>query len=235
MCSGNSGAFLSYKLVTVGLWIELKRTVPQLQKSQKRFLLLISIMYVLLCFNQTLLIQKLFLWGSWTIWWCGECEEWQVVLDVVCLLLLYESLLSEQFAQWLHEVNWSHLITVQLPKWGGCNAGMVSDYFLSRACLSSPSTSRRAQMIKSHAPCPYYLSQASHRGSVWVLQWSWRVKIRPKRKCLLVEVIRRPSVFSFVLNSDCAASNFALSTVMGLSSVMKLSAPCQGNIVNAFF
>ena len=153
----------------------------------------------------------------------------------MCISLSCEAVLSEQFAQWLHEVNWRHLITVQLRKWRVCNGGMVSDYFLLRACLSSPSASRKAQMIKSHAPCPYYLSQTSHRGMVWVLQWSWRVKMRPKRKCLLLGVIRRLSGFSFVLNSDCAASNLTLSTVMGLFSVVKLRAPCKGSIVIAVF
>lgn len=83
MCSGNSGAFLSYKLLNRGLWIQLKRIVPQLPKAQKRFFLLISIMHVLLCFSQMLLIQKLFFGGGWTIWWCSQCEEWQV-LSCVC-------------------------------------------------------------------------------------------------------------------------------------------------------
>lgn len=54
----------------------------------------------------------------------------------------------------------------------------------------------------------------------------------PKRICLLLGVMRRTSGFSFVLNSDCAASNSALSTVMSLL-VVKLRAPCKGSIVIA--
>jgi len=72
-----------------------------------------------------------------------------VVLDVVCVSLLHEAVPSEQLAQWLDEVNWKHLITVQVPERRVCNGGMVSSYFLLRACLSSPSPSRKAQMIKS--------------------------------------------------------------------------------------
>lgn len=41
--------------------------------------------------------------------------------------------------------------------------------------------------------------------------------------------------FCFVLNSNCAASNLALSTAMGLFSVVKLRAPCKGSIVVAPF
>lgn len=206
-----------------------------LQKSQNHFLLLISFTYVLLCFNQTLLIQQLSLWWSWIFWWCSECEEWQVVLNVVCVSPSHEAVLSEQFAQWLHEVNWRHLITVQLLKWRACNRGIISNNFLLRACLSSPSTSRKAEVIKSHVPCPYYLTQASHREMVWALQWSWRMKVRPKKKCLLLGIIRKPSGFSFMLTSDCAASNLALSKVMILFLVVKLRAPCKGSIVIAVF
>lgn len=157
---------------------------------------------------------------------------WGMTGGVMRVSLSREAVRSQQFARWLHKLVWRHFINVPLCKWRVCNGGMVSDYFLLRPCLSSTSISRKAQMIKSLAPCPYYLSQISHKGTVWVLPWPWRVKMWPKRICLLLCVMRRTSGFSFVLNSDCAASNSALSTVMSFL-VVKLRAPCKGSTVIA--
>lgn len=151
-------------------------------------------------------LDHLMAWWMWGMIGGAECH-----VCIIHMRLCYLSNLPRGCIKWTDHI------------WLLCNSlneeFVMEAWFPIMSCLRAYLVVLQLQeRLRWLTPCPYSLSQANHREMVWVLQWSWTVKMKLKRMCLLFGITRRPSGFSFVLNSDCAAFNWVLSIVMSLFS-----------------